>query len=471
MWIPSIRARLTLWYTGLLTVTLLLLGGVTYGLMVRSLDRDVDNALRNIAQVLSVQVRKEAAAMFPTNIDDVFRRFFGFSPHDRYVQMLDPRGQHDPRLPPRSTQKLPFSPQAQANVRRGLPTFETIDGVVDYPVRLLTMPVHDNANRLINVVQVGLSLKNSYETRRHFVRILALVFPIALLLAAGGGWLLAHRVLAPVDQMTTAAQRIGAERLAERLEETGTGDELDRLATTLNAMLSRLDDAFRQIRQFSADASHELQTPLTILKGELEVALRSPRSPEAYQHILESALEEIDRIAVLVDGLMLLARADAGVLRMDHQPVELHQLIHEVYGHTKVLADTQSVTLSLGTLEPVVIQGDYERLRRLLLNLIDNGIKYTPAGGQVTLALRRCDKWVFLDVTDTGIGLFPAEQDRIFQRFYRTDSARNQGASGSGLGLCIAYSIATAHGGTIDLESTPGQGSTFTVRLPLTASS
>jgi heavy metal sensor kinase len=471
MWIPSIRARLTLWYTGLLTVTLLLLGGVTYGLMVRSLDRDVDNALRNIAQVLSVQVRKEAAAMFPTNIDDVFRRFFGFSPHDRYVQMLDPRGQHDPRLPPRSTQKLPFSPQAQANVRRGLPTFETIDGVVDYPVRLLTMPVHDNANRLINVVQVGLSLKNSYETRRHFVRILALVFPIALLLAAGGGWLLAHRVLAPVDQMTTAAQRIGAERLAERLEETGTGDELDRLATTLNAMLSRLDDAFRQIRQFSADASHELQTPLTILKGELEVALRSPRSPEAYQHILESALEEIDRIAVLVDGLMLLARADAGVLRMDHQPVELHQLIHEVYGHTKVLADTQSVTLSLGTLEPVVIQGDYERLRRLLLNLIDNGIKYTPAGGQVTLALRRCDKWVFLDVTDTGIGLFPAEQDRIFQRFYRTDSARNQGASGSGLGLCIAYSIATAHGGTIDLESTPGQGRTFTVRLPLTASS
>jgi len=471
MWMPSIRTRLTLWYTGLLTVTLLLLGGVTYGLMVRSLDRDVDNALRNIAQVLSVQARQEAAAIFPTNIDDVFRRFFGFSPHDRYVQMLDPRGQRDPRLPPRSTKKLPFSPQARANVKRGLPTFETIDGVVDYPVRLLTMPVRDTANRLINVVQVGLSLKNSYETRRHFVRILALVFPIALLLAAGGGWLLAHRVLAPVDQMTTAAQRIGAERLAERLEETGTGDELDRLATTLNAMLSRLDDAFRQIRQFSADASHELQTPLTILKGELEVALRSPRSPEAYQHILESALEEIDRIAVLVDGLMLLARADAGVLRMDHQPVELHQLIHEVYGQTKVLADTQSVTLSLGTLEPVVIPGDYERLRRLLLNLIDNGIKYTPAGGQVTLALRRCDEWVLLDVTDTGIGLFPAEQDRIFQRFYRTDSARNQGASGSGLGLCIAYSIANAHGGTIDLKSTPGQGSTFTVRLPLTAPS
>ena len=466
MWIPSIRARLTLWYTGLLTVTLLLLGGVTYGLMVKSLDQDVDNALRKIAQVLSVQARKEAA-LFPANIDDMFRRFFGFSPHDRYVQMLDPRGQRDPRLPRRSTKKLPFSPQAQANVRQGLPTFETIEGVVDYPVRLLTMPIRDKANRLINVVQVGLSLKNSYETRRHFIRIMALVFPIALLLAAGGGWLLAHRALVPVDQMTTAAQRIGAERLAERLEETGTGDELDRLATTLNAMLSRLDDAFRQIRQFSADASHELQTPLTILKGELEVALRSPRSPEAYQRILESALEEIDRIAVLVDGLMLLARADAGVLRMDHQPVELHQLIHEVYSQAKVLADAKWVALDIGTLEPIVIQGDYERLRRLLLNLIDNSIKYTPADGQVTLSLRRRGEWALLDVADTGIGLSPTEQELIFQRFYRTDSARDQGATGSGLGLCIAHSIAHAHGGSIDLKSTLGQGSTFTVRLPI----
>jgi signal transduction histidine kinase len=156
---------------------------------------------------------------------------------------------------------------------------------------------------------------------------------------------------------------------------------------------------------------------------------------------------------------------------MDHQPVELHQLMHEVYSQAKVLSDAKSITLCLGAIEPVVIQGDYERLRRLLLNLIDNGIKYTPNGGQVTLSLRRRDEWVLLDIMDTGIGLSAVEGEQIFQRFYRTDSARNQGASGSGLGLCIAHSIANAHGGAIDLDSTPGQGSTFTVRLPWHTSS
>ena len=267
--------------------------------------------------------------------------------------------------------------------------------------------------------------------------------------------------------MTAAARRISAAHLAERLEETGAGDELDRLANTLNAMLGRLDDAFRQIRQFSADASHELQTPLTILKGELEVALRAPRSPEAYQRHLQSALEEVERMAILVDGLLLLARADAGVLRMDRQPVDLAQLVAEVVGQTRVLAAAQRLTIEPGPLDPATIQGDYERLRRLLLNLVDNGIKYTPPGGRVTLSLHRCGSWASLRVADTGIGLSLAEQEQVFQRFYRADSARAHGQGGAGLGLCIAQSIAEAHGGHIQIDSTPGHGSTFTVCLPL----
>jgi heavy metal sensor kinase len=239
------------------------------------------------------------------------------------------------------------------------------------------------------------------------------------------------------------------------------------LAKTLNEMLGRLDTAFSQIRQFSADASHELQTPLTILKGEQEVALRSPRNAEEYQRTLKSALEEIDRIAHLVEGLLLLARADAGVLRMDRQPVDLAQLIEEIYGQTKVLADNQTITLRLEHVEPVTIQGDYDRLRRLLLNLVDNGIKYTRPGGRVTLSVQRDGGRASLQVSDTGIGLSGEEQDRIFQRFYRGAEARTHGQSGAGLGLCIARSIAEAHGGRIEVESTTGQGSTFTVLLPL----
>ncbi|PON10586.1 two-component sensor histidine kinase, partial [Candidatus Entotheonella serta] len=211
------------------------------------------------------------------------------------------------------------------------------------------------SGRLVNLIQVGFSLQSFHETRRHFLRILALVFPIALILAGGGGWLLTHRALAPVAQMSQAAERISAARLDERLDESGTGDELDQLAHTLNAMLSRLDDAFRQIRQFSADASHELQTPLTVLKGELEVALRTPRSADAYQRTMRSALEEIDRIAALVDGLMLLARADAGVLRMDRQPVALHDLIYEVYDQMQILAGPRHIEFQLAPVEPMVI--------------------------------------------------------------------------------------------------------------------
>ena len=461
----SIRTRLTLWYIALLTLTLLLLGSVTYALMVNSLSQDIDTALEKIAGVLSEQARREAEAFFPAAIDDIFRRFLGLSPLDRYFDMRDPRGRRDPRMQRRSTRSLPLSPEAQANAARGLPTWETVEGLGDYPVRLFTQPVMQ-AGRVVNLIQVGFSLQSFHETRRHFLRILALVFPIALILAGGGGWLLAHRALSPVAQMTHAAQRISAARLNERLDESGTGDELDQLAQTLNAMLSRLDDAFRQIRQFSADASHELQTPLTILKGELEVALRSPRSADAYQQTMRSALEEIDRIAVLVDGLMLLARADAGVLRIDRQLVALDELVREVYDQTQVLAMHQHIDLQLDVVVPSVVEGDPERLRRLLLNLTNNAIKYTPAGGRVTLSLAQCRDRVVLRVADTGIGLSPEEQDRVFQRFYRSDNARLHDAEGSGLGLCIARSIVEAHGGTVELESTLGVGSAFTVRLP-----
>jgi signal transduction histidine kinase len=184
---------------------------------------------------------------------------------------------------------------------------------------------------------------------------------------------------------------------------------------------------------------------------------------------LRSALEESDQIAQLVEGLLLLARADAGMLRMDRKPVDLVHLVTEIYAQTQVLADAHKISLHLGTVEPVVIQGDADRLRRLLLNLVDNAIKYTPSGGQVTLSLTQQGDRAALQVSDTGIGLSPEEQERIFQRFYRAPEARTRNERGTGLGLCIAQSIAEAHGGRILVKSTPGQGSTFTVFLPLHA--
>jgi two-component system, OmpR family, sensor kinase len=464
--IRSIRTRLTIWYTALLTVTLLIVGGAAFGLLSYSLSSEMDKALDSVARAMIQRDQSRSATVLPSEIDQAFRRFFGFSPWDHYFQMRDPLGNRDERKSLPSSGKLPLSPKALDNAMRGLPSFETVEGLGEYPVRILTMPVMES-NRVVNMIQVGMSLESIDQTRVRFLLILAGVLPLGLVLAASGGWLLAHRALKPVDMMTAAARRISAEQLSQRVDETGTGDELDNLAKTLNQMLTRLDAAFSQVRRFSADASHELQTPLTILKGELEVVLRAARTPEEYRETLESALEEVDRIAHMVEGLLLLARAEAGVLRMDRQEVDLGQLLEQVYMRLKPLADLRRVELRLGSVEPLRIQGDRERLQRMTSNLVDNAIKYTGAEGLVTLELQREGRWASILVSDTGIGIPVEEQKAIFQAFYRTSQAQSLPERGTGLGLSIAQSIAAAHGGTIHLESTPGRGSSFKILIPI----
>lgn len=462
----SIRARLTLWYVSLSTVIFLLLAGAAYGLLSYNLSRSVDAALNGVAKALTERVHSGFGTFFPSEIDEAFRQFFGFSPLERYFQMFDPFGHSDPRQPLPSSGKLPLSKEAFRNASQGLATYQTVEGLGKYPVRVLTVPVMQGG-RMINLIQVGMSLQSISETRVRFLLALAALLPIGLLLAGSGGLLLARRALKPVDRMVEAAHRISAVHLGERVEETGAGDELDRLAKTLNEMLGRLDAAFSQIRRFSADASHELQTPLTILKGELEVALRSPRTPEEYQATLRSALEEVNRIAHLVEGLLLLHRAEAGVLRMDRQQVDLGQLLKEVYGQLKVVADSRSIQLRLDSTESLCTRGDRELLRRLLLNLTENALKYTEPQGIVTLSLQREGQRASLLVSDTGIGIPNEEVERIFQPFYRTAAARSMAEGGTGLGLSIARSIAMAHGGTIQVQSTPGQGSIFRVHIPI----
>jgi len=444
----------------------MVLGGAAYGLLSYSLAHEVDAALDGVGRTLAERAHGGSVAIPPAEIEEMFRRFFGFSPWDRYFQMFDPLGRRDPREPGSTPQRPPLSKEALTNASHGVPTFETVEGLGTYPVRVVTMPVMEGS-RLVNLVQVGMSLQSVSETRIRFLLVMAGLLPIGLLLAAFGGWVLARRALQPVARMTETAARIGAEHLTQRVEETGAGDELDRLAKTLNQMLGRLDAAFSQIRQFSASASHELQTPLTILKGELEVALRSPRTPDEYQAALKSSLEEVDRIAQLVEGLLLLSRAEAGVLKMDRQPVDLAQLMEEVYSRLKVLADSRSIELRPGHTEPISVPGDREHLRRLLLNLTDNAIKYTEPGGSVTLSLQHDEEWAYVLVEDTGIGIADEEQEKIFQPFYRAEEGRFHAETGTGLGLCIARSIAEAHGGSIRLQSALGKGSMFRVLIPV----
>ncbi|MEM5790222.1 MAG: histidine kinase dimerization/phospho-acceptor domain-containing protein, partial [Syntrophobacteraceae bacterium] len=407
----SIRARLTLWYISLLTFSFIILGGAAYGLLSYSLIREVDNALNGVAGVMAERVHGGVHTIVPSDIDELFKRFFGFSPWERYFRLLDPPG--DPRRQDPRSDRLPLSKQALSNASRGVPTFETVEGLESYPIRILTLPVMEKG-RPGRLIQVGMSLQNTVETRTRFLLIMAGLLPFGLLCAGLGGWILARRALRPVDRMTEAANRIGAEHLTERVEETGAGDELDRLAQTLNRMLGRLDSAFSQIRLFTANASHELQTPLTIMKGELEVALRSPRTPEEYQDTLKSGLEEIDRMTQLVDDLLLLARTEAGTLRLDRRSTDLALVAEEVYWRLKGMAESRSVNLSPGHLEPVTVYGDREHLSRLMLNLVENGIKYTEPGGSVLLSVHTEGQWAALEVTDTGIGIAEEHRERIF---------------------------------------------------------
>jgi heavy metal sensor kinase len=460
----SIRTRLTLWYTSLLAVIFLILGTIAYNLVSYTLHKETDSALRSVAVTLAERNADEVPRVLPPSVGEIFRRFFGAPPMGPYFEWLNPgrgleREPHEPNLPP-------FTRIARDNAVRGIATFETFNSLQAHPVRVLTWPVMRDGG-VVAVLRVGMSQMGLDNTLSHFLLIMAALFPLALALAGGGGWFLAHQALLPVDRMAQAARTIGAGRLNARIDLTGANDELDRLAETLNEMLTRLEAAFNEMRQFTADASHELQTPLTILRGEIEIALRSLRSPDEYIEVMRSSLEEIERISLLVEGLLLLARSDAGVLRMDSTPLDLIGLIEEALGQLSPIARAKSISLTLGRIEPLEVSGDLVHLRRLLFNLVDNAIKYTPPEGVVKVSVGRENGWALLIVSDTGIGILPEERQKVFQRFYRSPEARSGSQGGSGLGLAIVRSIAEAHGGKVKLESEPGKGSTFTVFLPL----
>ena len=484
----SIRGRLTLWYTGILAATLVLLGVVTYSLLMRGLWQDVDTTLDGVAKAVAQAAPRPVPGVFPPDMDEMLRRFFGPTFADRFYQFLDPSGRLDPRWPRLRREPLHVSPKALENAAQGYATYETVPGGGPYPTRLLTFPIMIRG-QMVNILQVGMSLEGLYMARRHFLWTLAALVPVALVLAGTGGWLLARRALRPVDQMTTAARRIEAEHLAQRLGGAEVDDELGRLARTLNEMLARLEAAFAQVRRFSADASHELKTPLTVLRGEIEVALRNRRDPAEYERVLWAVLEEVESMTRLVDDLLLLSRADAGALKLDSGPVELDRLVEDVAKEGEVLGRAKRVHVTIKSLEPLVVRGDGPRLKQLLRNLVENAVKYTSPGGQVALALRAArpdgsdpdskfkiqnsklpeplGPWAELVVQDAGIGIAPEALLRIFERFYRVDPARSRETGGAGLGLCIAKTVAEAHGGAIEVQSAPGAGSTFTVRLPL----
>jgi heavy metal sensor kinase len=459
----SIRRRLTIWYSLILLAILALVGGLSYSLLRTRLHQDLDASLLAVAQTIR-RASPPVVSAGPGPLEQWMREALGDELYDTFFQLLDPQGQPGVRSPQPQRDRLPLSAQARANAMAGRSTFETVQLVPQGATRLLTIPVVREGT-VVQLIQVGLPLERTRQALARYFQTLLLVIPAGVALAALGGAAIARAALKPVDAMSATARRITAEDLAERIPRRGSGDELDRLADTLNAMLDRLEAAFAQLRRFAADAAHEIRTPLAALRGSMEVALRSERTPAEYRRVLASTLEDAERLIRVAEDLLLLSRAAAG-LEGPRQPLELEPLLVEVVELGARLGQAAGVTVRLKEVTPVAVLGDEGALRRAVRNLVDNAVKYTPAGGAVELSLARDRGTAVITVADTGIGLHPADAERIFEPFVRLDAARARETGGSGLGLAIARSIAVAHGGSLSVESAPGAGSRFTLRLP-----
>jgi heavy metal sensor kinase len=334
------------------------------------------------------------------------------------------------------------------------------------PLRILTAPLEING-QIVGVLQVGASLYHLYLTMRSMLTLLMVGVLGTMLVGGIGIWFLARRALRPLENIASTAEYIGSSQdLSQRLQIRGPNDEVGRLSRAFNAMIGRLDAAFAAQKQFIADSSHELRTPLTVIRGNLDIMKRDD-SVESRRESLAAMDQESARMGKIVEDLMLLAQIDgAHTPRCDRVPLD--EVVLQVYNQSRVLAADKQVVL--GHVDAVTVLADHDRLVQMLLNLVDNAIKYTPAGGVITIECRapsmQTAGFATLSVRDTGIGIAPEHLPHIFDRFYRVDKARSRAQGGTGLGLAIVQSIAEAYGGRVTVESTLGQGSTFTVILP-----
>lgn len=453
----SIGARLTLWYSLMLALCLGLFGASAYFAMDHSIRATVDSELSHRLQAARDIIKDDMPQGLP-------------AVQDEFSELLEGQG---------TGSRLRVSYQngailyASPDIQNGIDPRAGANGTHPFNARLngewfrfLRKSV-DVGGRTYDI-EVGASTLQFGRSLDRFRDLLYALAPLFLLLAALVGYWLSRRALAPVDHITQAARSIGAQDLSRRLIVPRARDELQRLAATLNEMLARLDTAFQRVTQFTADASHELRTPISIMRTNAEIALRKPRSDAEYREALSQILEESEKVSRMIEQLLLLARADsaAGLLPMTRN--DLAVAFDNACREARVLAETKHLNFreSLPP-DPLWVQGDAASLERLFVILLDNAVKYTASGGEIHVRLGSDDGLAVADIRDTGTGIAPDDLAHVFDRFYRADRARSRESGGTGLGLAIGRWIAEAHRGEIRVESSVGKGSTFQVRIPL----
>jgi two-component system, OmpR family, sensor kinase len=449
-----IRLRLTAWYVVLLALIVAALGAFLVVRLRADRITDVDRSLRSSAVQIAAGYEQEGPAEFQDTSGTVLR---AVPEGDPGSQLID----RDGRVRLRHSAEIPHAPLlSPAQVRSVLAGREVVRTVHSggEPLRVVAARADGR------VVAAATSIKGIDAAVNRLVVLLLIAGPTALLLAALGGWLLARTALRPVAEMTARAERIEVDRLDEHVPVPGPNDEISQLGNTLNRMLDRLRSGVAEKQQLVADASHELRTPLATMLSELDVALTYEELQPEAAAVLESAREEVLRMTRIVENLLTLARADAGRLGLLRRPLELRPVANEAVAGLRELASERGVRVAVEGDGEVVV-GDGERLRQVLTNLVENAIKHSPSGGKVVVATWHDGSKAGVTVSDRGPGIPEADRERVFERFYRVDSARRRGDGGSGLGLAICRTIVDAHGGRIWVTSGDGEGSSFSFAL------
>jgi heavy metal sensor kinase len=454
-----IRLRLTAWYFAVLAVVLSAFGISAYLEMRHSIHRTVDEELQIRAEGVHQLIDRTIQQGEEDELQGELREHAELRFGGALLQVSDERGNWLYRSPVMSDYGVP----RPATIPR-----RAIDYMgKDVPLRIWSEEV--SAGGQSYLIQSAYEMDDFYPALHRFALLLFISIPTLLLCAAAGGYWISGRALAPVDQITRTARTISAQNLSSRLVVPNSRDELQRLSETLNGMLERLEAAFKKITQFTADASHELRTPVAVMRTRAELSLRKARSADEYRDVIAEVLAELEKTSGLIEQLMFLARADSGAETLHFRATNVAEVLREACHQGSALAEAKQIAFQEQiSRDSMWIQGDASSLRRLFLILIDNAVKYTPASGQVEVSLQRNDGFAVAEVRDTGIGITEADLPNVFERFYRADKARTRELGGVGLGLSIGRWIAEVHAGTIEVRSAPGRGSIFQIRLPIT---
>jgi heavy metal sensor kinase len=459
----SLSFRLVAWYAGVLTIVFVLLGVLTFFFLRHYLEANVLDTqarrARQIADTLIAHTRRGSEDALRTQVENLY------SPeaNDRFIRIT------------RADGTVVYTSGTPQDARFNPPQVPLHADAVG-PGRMVRLPGGSlliaargatGADGTRYLVEVGASGAPTEATLTRVLIMLAVGLPIAVCVAVAGGFVLVRRALEPVERIARKAEEITQHNLSERLPVVRSGDELERLSVSLNHMISRLEEAIHGSKQFVADASHELRTPLTVMRGELESLAQDGQLGRETREALGSALEEVERLAEIVEGLFALSRLDAGEAPTEWVRFDLAELAATTADQMSLLAEDKQVSVACETCRDVTVEGDRARLKQVVVNLLDNAIKYTPSGGHIALSVRREGAYAVLDVTDNGIGI-PAEAlPQVFKRFFRVDGSRSREQGGAGLGLSIVKSICSAHGAVIEVVSAPGRGSTFRIKQPL----